>query len=150
MTSQNAQMIKLPDNETFQKIMRGEYDAGTMKNGQKIDPRNLLFKDRITDESQCSLWNDPRWSTARGNMSEDQFSQYQTIGSQFHGSIDYETGNNTGVPIPEPARDCLSHIILGLRSGLRPSDLDPDEIKILETFRGSNWFKEFGYDSAED
>ena len=149
MTSQKTEVVAMPTNEDFQKIMSGTYDAGVMRNGQKIDPRNLIFQNRVKDESECSLWNDPRWSKARGNMSEDQYSQYQTIGSQFHGSIDYKTGENTGVPIPEPARDCLAHIILGLKSGLRPSELDPNEIKILETFKGSEWYKEFGYESFD-
>jgi hypothetical protein len=142
--------VKLPNMEDFQKMMKGEWEAGTMKNGQKIDPRNLIFQNRVKDESECSLWNDSRWKTARDNMSEDQYQQYQTIGNQFHGSINYTDGTNTGVPIPEPARDSVAHIIMGLKSGLLPSDLTNEEKDVMEVFQGKEWYKNYGFDSINN
>ena len=129
----------------FQKICRGDFDAGYTKDGTPIDPRNLLFKARACNEDDLSLWNDKRWKTARNNMTTEQADQYKVLGEQFHGSIDYVTGGNTGVPIPEPTQDSIDYILLGLRSGLNPDDLTQDEQEYLEMVKGENWRTVLGF-----
>ncbi len=57
-------------------------------------------------------------------------------------------GTNTGVPIPEPARDSVAHIIMGLKSGLLPSDLTKEEKDVMEVFQGKEWYKNYGFDST--
>lgn len=109
--------------------------------GTPVDPRNYLFSNRITDESKLSLWNDPRWSRAKSQMSKEQIEHYATMGEQMNGSIDYTTGKSNQIPIPEPVQTSIAYILSGLRSGLEPSDLDENEINTLESFIGKDWQK---------
>jgi len=138
-TNKKPNILYGADELDFQKICMGEYDAGYTKDGTPIDPRNLLFQARARNEEDLSLWNDERWKTAKDNMTSEQFKQYQVLGEQFHGSIDYVTGGNTGVPIPEPTQDSIDYILLGLRSGLSPDDLTQDEQEYLKMVKGENW-----------
>jgi len=57
----------------------------------------------------------------------------------MNGSIDYTNGKSNKIPIPEPARDCIAYIMVGLRSGLEIEDLDEDEMRTMNTFVGEDW-----------
>lgn len=110
---------------------------------------DVKFKTRPTSEEQISLWNDIRWKRAKENMTQDTLDQYKKIGDQMLGSINFNTGENTGVPIPEPAQNSLSYIITGLKSGLLPSDLEKNEKKLLEQYIGKEWYKQYGYSKKD-
>ena len=110
-----------------------------LPDGTKIDPRNFLFPSRATNAESLSLWNDPRWARVKQNLTKEQLEQYRTIGEQMNGSIDYTNGKSNKIPIPEPARDCIAYIMVGLRSGLEIEDLDEDEMRTMDTFVGDDW-----------
>ncbi len=107
-----------------------------------IKGNKMSMKRKITD-NDLSLFSDPRWSSAKENMSKDDLNHYEQIGKQFHESINYTTGENTGVPIPQPISESISYIEMGLRSGLSPEDLDENEIKIMEEYLGTDWLKNY-------
>ena len=67
-------------------------------------------------------------------MTQEQIDQYTKIGTEFNGSIDYETGLSNPIPIPEPAQDSISYIILALRSGLDSDYLSDNEIILLNDY----------------
>lgn len=89
--------------------------------------------------ADCSLWNDPRWSRARESMGKDAEDHYTTIGEQFNGSINYETGESNSIPIP--ALDSLAYTIVGVRSGLTKEDLSQDELKLMDQYMGEGWYE---------
>lgn len=102
-------------------------------------------------KENISLWSDPRWKNAEQNLTKEQLSQYKNIGEQMIGSIDFETGISNDIPIPKPAADSIKYIIIGLRSGLEPEDLEEDEIKTLKTFLGENWIERvYEYQTKDD
>ena len=107
--------------------------------------KNLLEARPLT-EKDISLFNDPRWGSARQNMTKDQLEHYQTIGSQMNGSIDFLSGESNPIPIPEPVETSLAYIEIALRSGLDSSDLSNEEIELLENFCGKNWKSKFSLD----
>ena len=107
-----------------------------------IKGNKMSMKRKITD-NDLSLFSDPRQSSAKENMSKDDLNHYEQIGKQFHESINYTTGENTGVPIPQPISESISYIEMGLRSGLSPEDLDENEIKIMEEYLGTDWLKNY-------
>jgi hypothetical protein len=110
-----------------------------LPDGTKIDPRNFLFPQRAQNLEDLSLWNDPRWGRVKQNLSKEQIEQYKTIGEQMNGSINFTNGKSNEIPIPEPAKDSIAYILVGLRSGLEIDDLDEEEIKAMNTFVGEDW-----------
>ena len=90
-------------------------------------------------EADCSLWNDPRWGRAKESMGKEAEEHYKTIGDQFNGSIDYNTGVSNEVPIP--ALDSIAYITTAIKSGLTPEDLDESEISLMEEYSGKNWYQ---------
>ena len=110
-----------------------------LKDGSEIHPSVYLFANRPKNEQQISLWNDIRWEKAKKSMTKDQINQYKKIGHDMNSSINYTNGQSNEIPIPKPIEDSLSYILVGLRSGLEPSDLSTDEITTLKTFIGDDW-----------
>lgn len=107
-----------------------------------IKGNKMSMKRKMTD-NDLSLFSDPRWESAKQNMSKDDLNHYEQIGKQFHESINYTTGENTGVPIPQPISESIAYIEMGLRSGLSPEDLDENEIKVMEEYLGTDWTKKY-------
>ena len=116
-----------------------KFDDRYLPDGTKIDPRNFLFPQRAQNLEDLSLWNDPRWSRVKQSLSKEQLEQYKTIGEQMNGSIDFTNGKSNEIPIPEPAKDSIAYILVGLRSGLEIDDLDEEETKAMDTFVGKDW-----------
>ena len=90
-------------------------------------------------EGDCSLWNDPRWGRARESMGEEAEEHYKTIGEQFNGSIDYNTGISNEIPIP--ALDSIAYITTAIKSGLTDQDLDDEEKDLMVEYAGKEWYK---------
>lgn len=95
---------------------------------------------RPMKESDCSLWNDPRWARAEENMGEETREHYAKIGNQFNGGIDYETGKSAEIPIP--ALESMAYVTVGVKSGLTKDDLREDERKLMCEFMGENWYED--------
>jgi len=104
-----------------------------------ITKDNQMFMKRKITEKDLSLFSDQRWESAKQNMTEEDLKHYEEIGKQFHESINYTTGENTGVPIPQPISESIAYIEMGLRSGLSPEDLDESEISVMKEYLGDNW-----------
>lgn len=107
-----------------------------------IKDRKMSMKRKMTKQD-LSLFSDQRWDSAKKNMSEEELEHYQKIGKQFHESINYNTGENTGVPIPQPISESIAYIEMGLRSGLKPDDLDENEILVMKEYLGDDWHKKY-------
>ena len=41
--------------------------------------------------------------------------------------------------------EAVAYVINGLKSGLHPKDMDPNEILLLNSNIGEKWYEEFGY-----
>lgn len=120
--------------------IKDKFETEDGKQGFNIVKKDgKLIIDRQMTDKEISLFSDQRWDSAKQNMSKEDLEHYQEIGKQFHESINYTTGENTGVPIPQPISDSIAYIEMGLRSGLKPEDLDENEIKVMEEYLGTNW-----------
>jgi hypothetical protein len=145
METERKIQIETVDDETQQTIatkiqVQDKFETEDGKQGFNIVKKDgKMFIDRQMSNNELSLFSDQRWESAKQNMSKEDLEHYQNIGKQFHESINYTTGENTGVPIPQPISESIAYIEMGLRSGLSPEDLDENEIKVMEEYLGSNW-----------
>lgn len=46
--------------------------------------------------------------------------------------------------------DTVTFIHEGMKSGLLPSQLDPDEVVLMRETHGDRWFEQYGYSSEQD
>ena len=50
---------------------------------------------------------------------------------------------------PEALEDRTVNLLLNMSGGLLPEDLQPDEVELLRSKYGENWFEELGYNDKE-
>jgi hypothetical protein len=97
-----------------------------------------------------TLWNNPMINNARKHMSPEDLEKYKMMGESMYGDIDFPTSkiiteNNNSLNLPEHMVDALMYIIETIKSGLHPSMLEENEIKLLEEAYGNKWYEQFGY-----
>ena len=93
---------------------------------------------------QGDLFSNPAALMALKAMSPEQRADYQKMGQYMfteHKFVDDHVINTMDNTTLEEA----SYIIEGLKSGMHPSYLEPNEIEILEDAYGKQWYKKFGY-----
>ena len=90
-----------------------------------------------------SIWSNPFINNLKETMSKQEQDKYKQIGEEMY-SIDFEN-IGTGKNLPEFMEDALIDIFESLKSGLHPSLLDKDEIRLLEEVFGETWYKIFNY-----
>ncbi len=95
--------------------------------------------------STNSLYDNPMTRSALKSMNPKEIENYKRIGEKMYGGIDFEQGKILNNSIPPFLAEPLKYIKEGLRSGLHPSDLPADEIRILEECLGKEWYIQFGY-----
>ena len=96
-----------------------------------------------------SLWNNPMINNARKNMSPEDLEKYRKMGESMYADIDFPTSTiiteDNNLNLPEHMVEALMYIIETIKSGLHPSMLEENEIKLLEEAYGIEWYKQFGY-----
>lgn len=50
---------------------------------------------------------------------------------------------------PKTLEDPVVNLLLNMSGGLLPEDLQSDEVELLKSKYGSNWFEELGYNDKE-
>jgi hypothetical protein len=96
-------------------------------------------------KSNYSLFNDPKLKDMFKNLPEADQKAYKQSG-EFMYSYDYV---NTEKP-DEKIYESVAYIAEGLKSGLRPSQLDNSEITLVKSVYGDKWYERFGYKSDKD
>lgn len=92
-------------------------------------------------ESFEDLWDNPMVRAARAQMTPEQIEQYERIGREMYGTIDFENINESKA-IDDT--DALEYIESALRSGLRPCDLEENERNFMENEYGEQWYERYG------
>lgn len=94
-----------------------------------------------SSESFDDLWNNPMVRSARAQMTPEQIENYERLGREMYGTVDFE---NITESKAQDDFDALEYIEASLRSGLRPCDLDNDEKAFMESQYGETWYEQYG------
>lgn len=92
-------------------------------------------------ESFGDLWNNPMVRAAREQMTPEQVEQYERLGREMYGTLDFE---NISESKAQDDMDAEKYIVSALNSGLRPCDLEEHERDFMATRHGEAWFERFG------
>lgn len=98
-----------------------------------------------TDRQPYNLFDDPKLKASFNGLSKEQQEEYKRQGEHMY-SKDFE---NLGSE-EDKIMDAAAYISEGLKSGLRPGQLDSSEIEIMRSVFGSQWFERFNYASEQD
>ena len=95
---------------------------------------------------QIARVNPDLYQQASGSMTPEQIAEYKRMGDDMYNTVDFETSTiltNEDTPMI----DAIAYTSEALKSGLHPSFLTADELRIMEEYKGKEWYKAFGYDS---
>ena len=93
------------------------------------------------------LFDNPTVEAMLKKMSPEEVEKYKLIGEELYGNIDF-TQSKVLNNIPPPMTEALAYITCGLKSGLLPTDLDGEEIALLEECLGKKWYEKFGFSES--
>ena len=99
------------------------------------------------DRNQYSIFEDPKMKAAFKNLSKEDQEAYTKQGEHMYSKnyVDTKEMNED-----EKMIDAAAYISEALKSGLRPSQLESNEIEVLRTVFGENWFTRFNFESETD
>ena len=80
----------------------------------------------------------------------DAIPEEQRRAGKRHGEYIYSTDYDKKTGASEKCIDDLTFICEGMKSGLRPSQLDVEEIELIRRVKGARWFEAYGYSSESD
>lgn len=96
-------------------------------------------------KSEYSLFSDPKMKEMFNSLPKDEQKSYKQSGEYMY-SYDYENSGNPDKKIFES----VAYIVEGLKSGLRPSQLDHSETTLIRSVYGDKWYEKYGYTSDKD
>jgi hypothetical protein len=108
-----------------------------------------IIEQNQPEKSNMDLFDNPMINSIKKQMSPEQLENYKKIGEQMYNNVDFQNCqvlNN----IPPPMVEALAYISEGLKSGLHPSYLDEDEIKVLKECYGEEWYTKWNYKKEGD
>jgi hypothetical protein len=91
-----------------------------------------------------NLFDNSMIRSAMKGMSPEQLENYKKIGEEMYGNVDFVDSKIVN-SLPLPMSEAVAYVIQGLKSGLHPKDMDPNEILLLNSNIGEKWYEEFGY-----
>jgi hypothetical protein len=103
----------------------------------QVDPK----KKTENNEEISDLFDNPMTKAAMSVLTEEQLADYKAWGEHLFGHIDFEDAKALK-KIPAPVEDSISYIVTGLKSGINPEDLEPEEIELMNSIFGENVWKE--------
>ena len=98
----------------------------------------------MSDKKKSDLFNNPTALAALKAMNPKQREEYERMGKYMFEEntfVDKHVINTMENTKFEEA----TYIVEGLKSGMHPSYLEPNELEILEEAYGKQWYKKFGY-----
>ena len=104
----------------------------------------------MSENKNNTLWDNPMINMARQNMSPEELEKYKKLGESMYADIDFPTSkviNNNEIDnnLPEHMVDAVIYLQEAIKSGLHPSMLEENDVKLLEEAYGKEWYKQFGY-----
>ena len=115
--------------------------AATAQPQPPTDPTQQLVQAVQQSQSFDDLWDNPMVRAARAQMTPEQIAEYERLGRQMYGTVDFE---NVDRDLENEEMNALEYIETALRSGLRPCDLDENEQKFMEDAYGEAWYEQYG------
>lgn len=100
-----------------------------------------------TDREPYNLFDDPRIKDTFNGLPKEQQEEYKRQGEHMY-SRDYENDNIGSEE--DKMIDAAAFISEGLKSGLRPGQLDENEVEVMRSIFGSEWYRRFYYTSEKD
>lgn len=154
-------MIKMPSKKAMRKAAakgttvearRAEADsrAAERKAAQEAKVERMMNDPTVNSqlheairntESFNDLWDNPMVREARKNMTPEQLEQYERLGREMYGTLDFENVSESKV---QDDIDAVKYIESALRAGLRPCDLEDNEKTFMENRYGENWYERYG------
>ena len=95
--------------------------------------------------SDYSLFSDPKMKEMFNNLPVEDQKAYKQSGEYMY-SYDYTNAGNPDDTIYES----VAYIAEGLKSGLRPSQLDQSEVTLIKSIYGDKWYERYGFKSDKD
>lgn len=90
------------------------------------------------------LFNNPFIDAAKKSMSIQQIEAYRKMGEKYFSVWDFDKGN------PEEILDvAVAELSEAIKSGLHPTDLEENDIAILNAKLGKDWYTRFGYEEED-
>jgi hypothetical protein len=90
------------------------------------------------------LFNNPMVNNALKALSPEQLKDYKRMGEYMYGNIDF-VDNKVINGLDKSLDESAFYIAEGLKAGLTPTELDENEVQILTTVYGEEWYKRFGF-----
>jgi len=116
-----------------------EYLKQVKEQLQNIQTQTGGEEDKI-EYRDVDLFNNPFVNYAKKHMSQTQIDDYKKMGEKYFSCWDFEKGS------PEEILDvAVAELSEAIKSGLHPVDLESNDIEILKTKLGKNWYERFGY-----
>jgi hypothetical protein len=94
------------------------------------------------------LFNNPMVNNALKALSPEQLKDYKRMGEYMYGNIDF-VDNKVINGLDKSLDESAFYIMEGLKSGLLPQDLDENEVHVLTTVYGNEWYVPLGYSRTE-
>lgn len=90
------------------------------------------------------LFNNPFVKAAKESMSLQQIENFRKMGEKYFSAWDFDKGN------PEEILDvAVAELSEAIKSGLHPSDLEENDIAIMESKLGKEWYTRFGFEEDD-
>lgn len=119
-----------------------------MSTSQQLSLTNKTGDEVVLNVETMQRVNPHLYELAKNSMSKEELEYYEKIGKEMYESIDYENSTVLNQP-DEPLIESVAYIKEAVKSGLHPSYLTEDERKVMEEWKGPEWYTYFGYDSIE-
>jgi succinate dehydrogenase flavin-adding protein (antitoxin of CptAB toxin-antitoxin module) len=110
------------------------------------DVAPVTVKDLVEQRGfrEQDLFNNPFVDAAKKSMSLEQIENFKKMGEKYFSVWDFDKGN------PEEILDvAVAELSEAIKSGLHPTDLEENDIAILSTKLGKDWYKRFGYEEED-
>jgi hypothetical protein len=94
--------------------------------------------------NESNLFDNHMVRQALSAMTPEQVEEYKRIGEKMYNTIDFNDGKVIQEMEP-PFSEAVAYIEMGLTSGLLPTDLEDNDIQVMEEVYGKEWYKKYGF-----
>ena len=98
----------------------------------------------MSKDNDYDLFDNPMVRAAKAAMSQEDQEKYKKIGEKMYGHLNFEDPR-IKLNFDIRMKKATNYIESQLRSGLHPSELSNNEVKIMEDSYGKKWFTKWGF-----